>query len=150
MTEPTAITELRTMLLACASVVTVGIPSGRFYYPDVAITSDAGTTVATKPYAILAESSHTRTPFAGPGVIGLPSGSLAASFHFDPSMTIGAVEGFCRDVCSELMIQMTGLPIRSASAELSSEPTPGALASDATQATTAEIQATVTVEWGLS
>ncbi len=149
MSEPSAITQFRLMLLASATVAGASIPSARLCYPYAVTVSDDTTAVTVKPYAVLAEITSARTPFAGPGVLGLPSGTLTATFHFEDS-TDGAVELFARDVCSELMTQMSGLPIRSASAELCGEATPGAMAADQTVPSAAEITATITVEWGLS
>ncbi len=148
MTEPAFVTTFRTMLLACASVTSAGITTGRFYYPKAAAAADDSTTPAVKPYAVLAETSHRRAQFMEPSVLGLPSGTLTAAFHFDSD--IGAVEDFCRNVCSELMIVTNGLNVLSASTELSSEPTPGMYAADQDVTTALEIVATVTVEWGLS
>lgn len=148
MTEPGAVTQFRLMLLACASVTTAGIPSGRLYYPNAVSASDDSTAIATLPYAVLAEERHDRTPFAGPGVLGLPSGTLSATFYF--SAGTGAIEDFGRNVCSELQTQMSGLPIRSASVGVSGEPDPGSLAASTVETNAGQEVITVTVEWGLT
>ena len=148
MTEPEAVTQIRTMLLACASVSGAGITSDRLYYPKAAVTADDSTTPATKPYGVLDEVFSSRKRFLEPGVLGLPSGTIQVVWHFDPD--IGTIEDFARDVAAELYSQASGLPIRDVSTDLSTEPTPGELAADLTTSTAAEVTATTTIEWGLS
>lgn len=148
MSDPDSVTQFKAMLVACASVGSAGIVAGSVYYPSAVIASDDSTAAATKPYAVIGEPQHTRTRYAEMGIAGLPGGTLQAVFHFDAG-DIATAEAFARTVCNELETQSTGLPIQSASTELSSEPQAEDLAADNTIATAAEVTVTVTVEWGL-
>lgn len=138
---PASLTAFRSMLVACASAVTSGLTSGQVHYPSASYGAEAGTP-ETLPYAILSETEHSRKTYAA-GAGGLPSGKIQCTLYFAESNTTGTIETLCRNLCSELLAQTTGLPITDASASLASEPTPESRAS------TAVIMANLEITWGI-
>lgn len=144
---PPAVSAFRDMLVACPSAVTFGLVQARFHYPKASMSGASG---ATRPHAEIDELNSVRDRYAEQGVIGNPSGTLICTIHSES--TISTMEELSRNLCSELLAQSTGLPIRSANAGRASDPTPGARAADATTATNtaAFTSITLTVEWGLS
>jgi hypothetical protein len=92
---------------------------------------------------VLAESEHSRKTYAA-GAGGIPGGKIVVSLYFAESNTTGTIEELCRNLCSELLAQTTGLPITDASATLASEPTPEA------RAQTAVILANLDITWGVN
>lgn len=144
---PPAIGAFRDMMVACASAVSFGLVQARFHYPKVSM---HGAGAGTRPLCILDEMDSTRERYAEPGVLGNPRGVLTATIHAES--TISTLEDLARSLCSELLAQSTGLPLRSANAGRASDPTPGQRAADATTADNlSDIrEITITVEWGLS
>jgi len=144
---PPAIGAFRDMVVACASAVSFGLVQARFHYPLIDMNTSGS---ATMPCCLLDESGSQRERYAEAGVLGNPSGTLTATIHSDSS--ISTLEELARSLCSELLGQSTGLPLRSATAGRSSNQTPGQRAADDT---TADAKAgfrsiMITVEWGLS
>jgi hypothetical protein len=147
MTEPTIITNWRTMLLESATLA-AQIVTGRLYYPKAPVATDDATSAATKPFGVLAETPGGRKAFLEAGVMGLPYGTVMLTVHAD--WDIGTMEKFIRDVEAELWTVIDGLPIRDIRHDLSSEPTPGAMAANQTVTTARETTATLTMDYGLN
>lgn len=150
---PQVVIDFRDMLLLCASGVAAGLTTGKYHFPSAAATSQDATTPDPLPYAVLAEVAHDRSRYAEMGVLGLPSGHLLAILHVNTSA--GALEALGRAICSELMTQSVGLPIRLATCALAADPLPGQLAvatssgiPDQTGATFRAIN--INVDWGLT
>lgn len=145
---PDALVEARAMLVACAAAVTAGLAEARFHYP-MAIMS--GASADTRILCVLDQISISRDRYAEGGVLGNPSGTITATIYSD-SDTVPTLESLAEDLCSQLLSQSTGLPIRSAVPSRASDPTPGQRAADATTAdNTAQFRAvSLTIEWGLS
>lgn len=144
---PPAVSAFRDMLVACSSAVSFGLVQARFHYPKASM---HGAGAATRPHAEIDETNSVRERYAEAGVLGNPSGTLFCTIHAESS--ISTLEELARNLCSELVSQSTGLPIRSCNAGRASDPTPGQRAADATTAdNVAEFRSiTITVEWGLS
>lgn len=145
---PDALTAARTMLVACASAVTAGLAEARFHYPTATMN---GASADTRILCVLDQVALSRDRYAEGGVLGNPSGTITATIYSDDA-TISTLESLAEDLCSELLAQSTGLPIRSAVPGRASDPTPGQRAAEQTTAdNTAQFRAiTVTIEWGLS
>lgn len=145
---PDAIAAARDMIVACASAATYGLTSGRFHYPTATM---SGASADTRPLAILDQVHISRERYAESGVLGNPSGTITATIYSDAD-TISTMESLAEDICSELLAQSTGLPLRSAVPGRASDPTPGQRAADQTTAdNTSQFRAiTITIEWGLS
>jgi hypothetical protein len=145
---PPAVTAFADMLIACSSVSAFGITStSAAWYPSVDNVSTSSTSAA-KPYVVIEESTHTRTRFAEAGATSTFGGELKATFVSD-SKTTGEMEILGRAVVGELLALSTGLPLRSASAELSGEPDGAIRAADETDTAASYISIDVTVSYGL-
>ncbi len=145
---PDAITAARDMIVACASAATASLTSGTFHYPTITM---SGTYADSRPCVIMDQITITRDRYAEPGVLGNPSGTIVATIYLDSS-TISTMESLAEDICSELLAQSTGLPLRSAVPGRCSDPTSGQRAADATTADNTSYfrSISVTIEWGLS
>lgn len=150
---PQIVTDFRDMLLLCASAVAAGLTSGKYHFPSAAATSQDATAADALPYAVLAEVAHDRNRYAEMGILGIPSGRLLAILHINTSA--GTLEALGRAICSELMTQSVGLPIRLATCALAADPLPSQIAAatssglpDQTGATFRAIN--INVDWGLS
>ncbi len=145
---PDAISAARDMIVACAASVTAGLTSGTFHYPTITM---SGTSADSRPCVIMDQIHIARDRYAEQGVLGNPSGTIVATIYID-NATISTMESMAEDICSELMSQSTGLPLRSAVPSRVSDPTPGQRAADATTAdNTSYFRAiSITIEWGLS
>lgn len=147
---PQIVTDWRAQLLLCSSAVSAGLTSGQYHYPAAALESDDATSPDSRPCATLAAVATDRTRYAEMGVLGLPSFRLYAIFYIEGDT--GTAETLAQAICSELLSQSTGLPMRSASFTLAAEPTAGQAATDATTGDTLAMFTafTITAESGLS
>ncbi len=145
---PDAITAARDMIVACASAATASLTSGTFHYPTIAM---SGASADSRPCVIMDQIHTARDRYAEQGVLGNPSGTIVATIYMD-NATVPTMESLAEDICSELMSQATGLPLRSAVPSRASDPTPGQRAADATTADNTSFFRciSVTIEWGLS
>jgi hypothetical protein len=146
---PAAITQMRTMLLACASVTAAGIVSAKIHYPSAAIESDDATTPDALPICVLAEIAHGRQRYAE-GAAGLPSGRISAVLTVDTDA--GTLEILARAIADELMLASLsgGLPIRNIDTELCSDPTEGQRAADEDDTGAKHRSIEITVDYGLT
>lgn len=147
---PTAVSELRTMLVACTSMAAAGLVQARFHYPSAAITSDSdAVTPDTSPLVVLAEEDHRRQRYAE-GARGLPGGTLTATIHYDTDP--GTLETLGRSCADELLLlgMSQGLPIVDVQIGLASEPTGGARAADENKTTAQTSAITLTITYGLT
>lgn len=146
---PTAVTELRAMLLASSSFTGASFTSGSVHYPSAAMESDDATSPDAMPLCVLAEESHDRTRYAE-GARGLPSGGLSIVLHVDTDT--GTLEVLGRSILDDLLLlgQSQGLPIRNGSVGLSSEPDNAQRAADATDTSAQSNSLTISVQYGLT
>jgi len=143
-----AVAALKTMMLACASILEA---DAAFHYPSAALGADSGGgSQDSIPLWLLAETDTQRTPYAEAGTIGLPSGTLAATYYKDADA--GTIEKYARTIAGELSA-IVGLPNPQVSVQMCSDPSPGALAVDeqgATGTTNAKHRAiTLIIQYGL-
>lgn len=147
---PAAVSALRDMIVACASAVSAGLVQANFHYPTLALGSDDTTTPDARPMCVIAEDDSHRTPYAEPGVAGLPGGLLFATLYSD-DLSTGEIEELADNIVNELLLSVSGLPNISASRQRASEPTPGQLAADDTagNSTAAYSGITISITYGL-
>jgi hypothetical protein len=116
--------------------------------PNESLDSYSAHTLAAKPYLVLAETDCVRRRFAEQGATPAFSGTLKVDI-FSDTKTTGEMEILGRNVCSELLSQSTGLPLRSASSDLANEPEPGQRAADEDVSAASFTSITVIVEYGI-
>lgn len=146
---PTAVTEMRTMLLASSSFTGAGFASGNVHYPAAALDSVNSSTADTLPVCVLAEEAQERTRYAE-GARGLPTGTIAIVLYVDTDT--GTLEALARSILDDLLLlgQSQGLPIRSGSVGLCSDATSAQLAADETDTQAKHRSITITVDYGLT
>ncbi len=145
---PDAVTQMRTMLLACSSVTGAGFTSPSIHYPAVALETTNATAADALPAIAISEDQHTRTRYAE-GARGLPGGTISVSLYM--ATDAGTLEALARAIADELELlgMSTGLPIRSAEAELCSDPSEPEVAAGETQTQAAHRKITIVVQYGL-
>lgn len=140
---PVSVEVFRDMILACPAATAISLTVDSCHYPSAAIDPDAGS-ADTMPLAVFASETERSEPYAA-GAGGLFGGTVSSAFHFSAgTSTVGGVESFCRNLVRQLSSLTTGLPLRSISTTVASDPTGGG------RTQTAYIVGVVTAEWGLS
>lgn len=142
---PDAVSELRTMILACAEASAASIVTGSIHYPAANLAPDAGSADAF-PVVVLAETSHTRTRYAEAGVTPLPGGTLTMTMHRDTDA--GTLEKSARAFAAQLPA-VIGLPISSVVVGLCSDPTEGQIAGDEEASSSLYRSITLEITYGL-
>jgi hypothetical protein len=148
---PTSVASLRTMVFACAVVVSAGYAVGQYHFPSAApLTSDGAAGDAIPLFEVEEEDEDNSNSLAGGGV--LPNGTLSLTFCAD--MDAGQIVQFCRTLASQLRAMQTGLPITSATAGPASGVTLGAeAAQDSPGAPASQIayrSCTIRITYGLT
>lgn len=141
------VVALADMFVATALGVSLGITLSKIHYPKIDMTA-----ASLRPCVLIESTEGASERYAEMGVAGNPVGVLTAVLIADPSVSIAQMETYGRTFKHQLSALSTGLPVRSISAELSSDMNPGQRAAEDT---TADAQAgyrsvRFTISWGLS
>jgi hypothetical protein len=154
MTEPTIITNWRTMLLSCASVNALvsdgSFPASSLVYPTAPNAPDDSTAPLVKPYGVIWTEDVTRTPIMLPGVPGIQRGTLKARFYFDSEQhDIGTAEKFANDVEGDLQSLTSGIYLREVSTQVGAAPTGSNIAAGITEPAARTLAVEITAQSGL-
>jgi hypothetical protein len=146
---PAAVTAIRDMLLACASVTGAGIDTNRIWYPFAVAESDDATSAAAMPRIVLGEESYTRNRYAE-GARGLAAGTLTIVLQNDAD--VGTLETLARTICDELELlsHSQGLANLRCNTALAAQPDAQQLAADETDTASKFGSITITAEYGLT
>lgn len=143
-------TQWRAQLLLCPSILAVPFAQADFHYPN--FEGGSSETPDSLPAVLLQEAPQTRQRYAE-GAIPLISGTLRAVFFFPIAMAVNA--GFCETFIRAVMLELGeqyngGLAFSDYECSLSSDPRPGARASETDQTNNSFRAVSLTVRYGLT
>lgn len=147
----TEVTALRDMMVLCACAAADGLnATGRYHYPQAALTTDDASSADTMPLVVIADTDSGHNPVGEPGAGSLPAGTLTATIH--GRLGIGALDRLARAFRSELLLLSTGLAIQRVDCGVCTDPKNAARAAaeDGGSHTQADARAiTLTITYGL-